>query len=252
MARDVTYTEDQLRKAIAASRSWRGVLRALGLRGASSQSAQVRAAALGIDTSHFTGQRRWSYDELRDAVASSSTWAEAAHTLGSASPGDVKRHALRAGLDVSHIGRRTDCASLAADFQHRPETWRNAAEHWAAAWFYSVGGTAAMVHGQELYDLLVTIPGERTPQKVQVKTSGRRDSNGRWNFGLQTRGAAEGAVYLPYGPDEVDYFFLVAASGEAWLVPVAKVLGNRNCHPGPEFDRFKVNSGPAWVSPAVE
>jgi hypothetical protein len=55
------YTREELAAAVAASRSWRGVLRALGRPATSAGSQRAvrrRVAEFGIDHSHFTGQRR--------------------------------------------------------------------------------------------------------------------------------------------------------------------------------------------------
>jgi hypothetical protein len=68
------YPRQILADAVASSRSWRGVLRALGR---PSQSAGVQRAIrrqadeLEIDHSHFTGQRRWSDRQLIDTVTPS-------------------------------------------------------------------------------------------------------------------------------------------------------------------------------------
>lgn len=52
------YSNAQLAAAIAASRSWRGVMRHLGLSENSPRPTRVmrqRAERLGLDTSHFAG-----------------------------------------------------------------------------------------------------------------------------------------------------------------------------------------------------
>src|SRR5438445_9994607 len=79
-----SYSDSQLAAAIASSRSWRGVLRHLGLNATSAgsmRSARRHADRLDLSYAHFTGQRRWSDDELRAAVASADTWSGVARAL---------------------------------------------------------------------------------------------------------------------------------------------------------------------------
>ena len=86
------YSDAQLVEAIRASRSWRGVLRALGLSATSAaamRSVRVQANRLELDYSHFTGQRRWTDPQLVAAIASATSWTEVAETLGL--PGDRVR-----------------------------------------------------------------------------------------------------------------------------------------------------------------
>ena len=67
------YTEELLRKAVAASVSYAGVLRYLGVVGAGGNHAHISRSIkrLGIDTSHFTGQswRRGQPSERRKTAA---------------------------------------------------------------------------------------------------------------------------------------------------------------------------------------
>lgn len=115
MGRDASKTDAwsdaDLTNAVLASRSWRGVLRELGLCATSSGSLRVvkrRVAILELDTSHFTGQRTWSDASLKRAAAQAHSWNELLSAIGMKSnSGDerirVKAHALRLGLDLSHL-----------------------------------------------------------------------------------------------------------------------------------------------------
>jgi hypothetical protein len=61
-------------------------MRELGLCVTSAGSIRIvkrHVARLGLDTSHFTGQRRWSDAQLRRAVASAYSWPELLIELGS-------------------------------------------------------------------------------------------------------------------------------------------------------------------------
>ena len=105
------WSDTDLTLAVTASRSWRGVMRELGLCVTSAGSLRVvkrRVAFLGLDTSHFTGQRTWSDAALKRAAAQAHSWNELLAAIGIASgSGDerirVKAHALRLGLDLSHL-----------------------------------------------------------------------------------------------------------------------------------------------------
>src|SRR5438105_7828337 len=105
------WSDAQLPVAVAAATSWRGVMRELGLNpsnGGITRTIRRRAALLGLDTSHFRGNRTWSDAVLRRAVTEGRTWEEVLTTLGlSARAGGeralIKAHALRLGLDMSHL-----------------------------------------------------------------------------------------------------------------------------------------------------
>src|SRR4051794_40866439 len=107
-----TYTDQQLTDAVASSHSWRAVLRRLGLTATSSaaiRSVRGHAARLGLDDSHFTGQRRWTDAELVAAVAGAQSWTHVAEHLGlsgGSSTTLLKGHAVRLGVDTSHLSRR--------------------------------------------------------------------------------------------------------------------------------------------------
>ena len=105
------WSDAGLINAVAASRSWRGVLRELGLCATSAGSIRVvkrRVALLGLDTSHFTGQGTWSDAALRRAAVQACSWNDLLEAIGIKSrSGDertrVNAHAVRLGLDLSHL-----------------------------------------------------------------------------------------------------------------------------------------------------
>ena len=138
-----TWSDEKLPAAVAAATSWRGVMRELGLNpanGGMTRTIRRRAALLGLDASHFRGNRSWSDAVLRQAVTEGRTWEEVLRTLGLRTQTGggralVKAHALRLGLDVSHLGRPAphiaDPCALEPDLAHL----RRAAESLAATWF---------------------------------------------------------------------------------------------------------------------
>jgi hypothetical protein len=90
-------------------------MRELGLCVTSAGSIRIvkrQVARLCLDTSHFTGQRRWSDAQLRRAVARAYSWPERLLELGLSGNLDdrtrVKAHAVRLGKDgwAVQVGRR--------------------------------------------------------------------------------------------------------------------------------------------------
>src|SRR5690242_21233103 len=80
-----SWSDAQLTEAVKVSSSWRGVMRELGLIATSAGAIRIvrrHAARLGLDTSHFRGKRRWSDDQLRNAVAEGRSWDEVLVSLG--------------------------------------------------------------------------------------------------------------------------------------------------------------------------
>ncbi len=114
-SKECKWSDADLATAVAASRSWRGVMRELGLCVTSAGSLRVvkrRVALLGLDTSHFTGQRPWSDAALKRAAAQAHSWNELLDAIGMHSnSGDarlrVKAHALRLGLDLTRLENPT-------------------------------------------------------------------------------------------------------------------------------------------------
>lgn len=172
------WTDEHLLRAVATEQSWRGVMRALGLKSSSSMRiVQQHADRLKLDTSHFSGQRRWSDQELREAVADCDSWSEVAEHLRLNSDRRtgirLRGHAMRLGLDVAHITQQHQPLdrppSKAYDTgSPRLAELRRAAPSIAAAFFALRGLAVAIPHDQQEYDLLITT--DEGIQRVQVKT----------------------------------------------------------------------------------
>jgi hypothetical protein len=228
-----SWTDEQLREAVASEHSWRGVLRALGLKPHSSGAARTvrkRASKLGLDASHFTGQRRWSDAMLRDAVARAPSWSGVICLLG-ASDDSFKRlkwHARRLGLDTSHfqwsLKEREPVDVHTA--RPQPKMLRAAAQSIATAWFTLQGLPVAVPTEPQAYDLLVTMPDG--VQRVQVKSTTCRTTTGTWNVGIGRRPYTldKTAGRAPYDPDSIDLFFIISADGAIYLIP-GEVLEGR-------------------------
>lgn len=237
MSRNRTYTDVQLAEAIAASRSWRGALRELGLAATSAgamRSIRSHANRLGIDYSHFTGQRRWTEDGLRTAIAAGDTWADVVGSLGldgASAVASIKGHAARIGIDVAHLaGRSTTVQSV---FQPDISRLHRAGSLLAAAWFALCGRDVSWPLEPSRYDLLVGT--ERGIRRVQVKTTTVRVGD-TWKVYLSTTHRER----KTYDPDEIDDFFIVDGDLAYYLIPVSVVGGLHMIHLS-AYGRFRLD-----------
>jgi PD-(D/E)XK endonuclease len=228
------WTDDQLVDAVAVERSWRGVCRALGLKGTSAgvlRTVKRHAERLDLDTAHFTHQRTWSDTQLRVAVRSASTWSDVLCELGLTDRGEtrvrVKGHAIRLGLDVSHLRGQTaerPHLDLFADVGATPSSLRVAAEAIATAWLTLRGIPVAVPAKSEEYDLLASFTSGIG--RIQVKSTTHR-SAGKWVVGVGRRPYSKdrASSKIPYDPDSVDYFLLINGAGAIYLIPSGVVAG---------------------------
>ncbi len=222
-----SYTDDDLARAVADSRSWRAVLGRLGLRSTSAgarRSVQRRADELGLDCTHFTGQRRWSEDDLTAAVAGSRTWQQVAVALGlsgNSSATALKAHATRLGIDFSHFDRRASAESPRMQFDS--DRLPRAGGMIAATWLTLCGYDVSWPLEPCRYDLLALKDDQVL--RIQVKTT-RSWSQGSWRVTLSTGGRQRSS----YDPDDIDYFFIVDADFDHYLIPVAVVAGLSAIH----------------------
>jgi hypothetical protein len=128
------WSDEELAEAVASEFTMAGVLRRLGYRSTSNPRVRAAIARLGLDTSHMTGQgwarglawpratatnphgsggpkRRWTDEDLVEAVATETTYAGVMRRLGMRPSGGghtlVRGHIARLGLDTSHFqGKR--------------------------------------------------------------------------------------------------------------------------------------------------
>jgi hypothetical protein len=237
-----SWSDEELRGAVASQRSWRGTARALGLRATSAGAIRTlkrHAYRLALDTSHFTHQRLWSDRQLRGAIEEGETWSEVLHLLGLSDRADarvrVKGHAVRLGLDIGHLQPRAvdPPAGTWLDLQPHRSALRTAAEPLAIAWFALRDIPVAVPAQPCAYDLVATLPSGA--RRIQVKSSTHRDRSGTWRVGLGQRPYVldKTARRIPYDPDEVDDFFIVDGDGVLYLVPSSVVAGRTAIHVGP-------------------
>jgi hypothetical protein len=236
------WSDSQLAEAVTSSTNWRSVLLLLGF-GDRSRSAYAirvvrrRAAELGLDSSHFRGKRLWSDAQLREAITESQSWQEVLVRLGLSTVGGgnaqphIKGHAVRLGLDTSHLGRvshlgRSPAEALASvsGLPGQLKYLRVAAESLAATWFALRGCAVSLPASATTYDLLVDTGDGMS--RVQVKTTTCTSKNG-WQVGVghhPDTHSKKGRV-LAYDPDEIDLFFIVDGDMTMYLIPSRAIAG---------------------------
>jgi hypothetical protein len=186
-------------------------------------------ARLGLDTSHFTGQRRWSDAQLRRAIANAYSWRELFTALGlSPDHGDgrvmVKAHAVRLGLDLSRL-QAPDAAEVDIDLKPDIKRLRDSGTVIAAMWFMMCGCNASIPVEPTHYDLLASMTDG--VKRVQVKTTVYNSKDG-WMVSVGRRPYSVGNRdrKIPYDPDSLDYFFILDGDLTMYLIP-SRVLAGR-------------------------
>ena len=248
-----------MRAAMAVERSWRGTARALGLHGSSAGTLRAlkrRALELQLDTSHFTRQRRWSEAHLRDAVQTGTSWSDVLHGLGLTDNAEarvrVKGHAIRLGLDVSHLTRRPiECDAELADLSPDVTLLSRGAEQFASAWFTVRGATVAKPEHPVAYDLLVTFGGRH--QRVQVKTTTWRGEHGTWAVNISRRPYVldKSASRQPYDPDKLDQFFIIDGDLSIYLIPTRIVAGKTTINVG-AYRAYRVGNASSLIAKSAD
>jgi hypothetical protein len=227
-----TWSDSQLKEAVAVSANWRHVMRALGLNANSAGAIRIvkrHVVRLGLDTSHFRAKRGWSDAQLRRAVMEAQSWDELLTALGLAlRSGDgrtrVKAHAMRLGLDLAHleapIARSHGPAEIKPDLRYL----RDAATSIAASWFSLCGFNVAIPVEPAIYDLLVAMP--EGIRRVQVKTTTCFGKHG-WTVVVSRRPYSVGnrEQRVPYDPELIDWFFVVDGDLTIYLIPSRVIAG---------------------------
>lgn len=218
------YSDAQLVEAIRASHSWRGALRALGLSATSAaamRSVRMHADRLGLDRGHFTGQRRWTDQQLVAAIASAMSWTQVAETLGlvgGSSTTTIRGHAVRLGLDTAHLTSPRKSQPPVELMSPQQVNLARAGSLMAAAWFELCGHSVSWPLEPCRYDLLVWMG--TTAVRIQVKTTTARQGTS-WTVWISNAGKKRAT----YDPDEIDHFFVIDGDFCYYLIPVAAVGG---------------------------
>lgn len=227
-----SWTDDQLTEAVATTRSWRGVLRHLGLCPTSTSALRLvrqHVTRLGLDTAHFTGQRTWSDAALKQAAARAQSWGEllAALGIGARYGNDrtrIKAHALRLGVDLSHLDAQALETVHPVAAPPELKNLREAATAIAAAWFSLRGHNSALPVEPAVHDLLVSMPDGI--KRVQVKTTTYNSSRG-WMVSVGRRPYSIGnrERLIPYDPELIDLFFIMDGDLNIYLLPSQVIAG---------------------------
>lgn len=196
--------------------------------GRSHSGRKRRVSRLGLDTSHFTGQRRWSDAQLRRAVAGAYSWRELFSELGLAhdSVDDrtrVKAHAARLGLNMSRLyGSSTDEVAQPV-FRPDIKRLREAGTAIATMWFLLCGYNASIPIEPALYDLLVAMPDGI--KRVQVKTTTFNKNGWLVRVGRRSYSVGNRGPLVPYDPDLIDLFFILDGELTMYVIPSRVIAG---------------------------
>ena len=252
-----TWSDAQLTDAVAGSSNWRNVMRKLGLNATSAGTIRIvrrDVERLGLDTSHFRGKRIWSDAQLRRAVMNSHSWDELLDALGLA-PGSgdarirVKAHAIRLGLDLSHLENPLGNSAGPAEAQPDLRYLRDAATSLAASWFSLCGFSVAIPAEPTVYDLLVDM--QDGIKRVQVKTTTCYSKDG-WAVvvGRRSYSAGNRERRIPYDPESIDWFFIVDGDLAIYLIP-SRIIAGRVGILLHTYTKYIVGSAAGLMAPAV-
>ncbi|WP_156744440.1 hypothetical protein [Mycobacterium sp. E740] len=185
------------------------------------RSVRLHADRLGLDYSHFTGQRRWTDQQLAVAVTSAASWSQVAELLGLAggsSTTTLRGHAVRLGLDIAHLKQPRTPQPQIGEMLPSLANLPRAGSLLAAAWFELCGNSVSWPLEPCRYDLLVWM-GDAA-ERVQVKTSTLKQGSS-WTAWISSTGKRR----TTSDPDEIDYFFIIDGDFDYYLIPVAAVGG---------------------------
>jgi hypothetical protein len=184
---------------------------------------------LGLDTSHFTGQRRWSDGQLKRAVANAYSWSELLAELRLRGNSDdrtrIKAHSVRLGLDLTRLQAPDVTEATPQDLTPDIKRLREAGPSVAAMWFLLCGCNASIPVEPTIYDLLVSMP--HGIKRVQVKTTTYNGKDG-WvvQVGRRPYSVGNREPLVPYDPDLLDFFFILDGDLNMYLIP-SRVLAGR-------------------------
>jgi hypothetical protein len=202
------WSDTDLTGAVAESRSWRGVMRELGLCVTSAGSIRVV--------------------KRRERVR-------------------VKAHAVRLGLDLSHLTDQPRETDGQAALEPALRNLRLAAASLAASWFALYGCDVAIPMEPAVYDLLVsTADGIK---RVQVKTTTYNGKTG-WQVAVGRRPYSIGnrERQIPYDPELIDWFFIVDGDLTMYLIP-SRVIAGRVSILLRTYARYIVGSAAGFITP---
>lgn len=267
MGRHKTWTDEDLRSAVATSRSWSGVVRQLGLAKGSSayESVQRHAIRLNLDLAHLPAPGPGVVpvipepiappEALTEAVSKSNSWAAVLRELnldiGSAAYRRVQRATTDLGIDTSHFTGQgwaaspIDAVDMPFTNEVTDQNLHRASTAIATSWFLLRGYLVSVPVEPARYDLVVE--SDAGLARVQVKSTVTQD-RGRWIVGI-TRHQYDGGVVQnangarvrsTYRPGEIDLFFIVTGDGGQYLIPLAATNGGKYLTLDVKYAAYKV------------
>jgi len=270
MPRPRKWTDEQLREAVAASSTWQEVVLKIGRTNNTKarRVVQGHAIRLSLDVSHLPAfepvapvyphdfRFRGIVDDLVAVVPECDSWAQVFRRVGITPSGSgyvsLRNKAMALGLDTSHFrgqrwaSRPVDAVEVPFSRDYTPELLRRAATARATAWFMERGYTVCVPVEPALYDLVAD--SDAGLVRVQVKSTTTRDKNGRWvvriyrmAYKSSVKRTSNGArAKCAYAPGEIDFFFIVTAAGDNYLMPLAVTRGARTLTLDSKYAVFKV------------
>jgi hypothetical protein len=206
------------------------------------RSVRGHADRLELDYSHFTGQRRWSEGQLATAIASSLSWEQVCEELGltgGSSTTTVRGHAVRLGLDTSHLTAGPRDLHDSGDLRPRIVNLPRAGSLLAASWFELSGFEVSWPLEPCRYDLIVC--RAEGAQRVQVKTGTVR-TRSSWMVRL----SSTRREIRTYDPDEIDQFFVIDGDFCFYLIPIGVVGGLTAIHVS-AYQAYRLPTEP-WIT----
>lgn len=185
-------------------------------------------------------QRSYTDDELQAAISEALCWSDVAERLGKGRSGNVtwpRKRASLLGLDINHLDRYpgsmivAESPDLPFHANPVPVTSGRLGLSTAISWFLSRGYAPSIPVEPCLYDLVVE--SDCGLQRIQVKTTGRKTSEGRYHaligraaYDSKVTANARGRFRREAYPDgSIDFFFIVCANGAIYLIPQSRVSG---------------------------
>lgn len=172
----------------------------------------------------MANRRRYSDAQLRQVIAASHSWRDAAAT--------VRRRAALLKLDISSVE------------VHRPNNPGPALANLsrsgsliAAAWYSMCGQDVSWPLEPCRYDLIVSDRG--AARRIQVKTTTSVTERGVWHVNVSTTGPRGRRVYTP---DEVDDFFVVDGAMNFYVIPLSEMPGMHVISLS-AYQQYRVRSG---------
>jgi hypothetical protein len=136
----------------------------------------------------------------------------------------VRGHAIRLGLDFSHLESRGSAAPEPRSLKPDLKYLRDAGASIAAAWFTLCGCSVLFPIEPAIYDIVVSMP--EGLQRVQVKTTTQYSKNG-WMVAVGRRPYSAGntAPLVSYDPDIIDFFCVIDGDLSIYLIPSQVIAG---------------------------